>query len=299
MNDTLDRLRGGREPGGDTSRRRHRVSYNRNANPSAFPFRAVGMARGFTIVGCAILSILSVAGCGNQMLRQPSFTPLDTPRAAPPAGAVMLRADLAPEDAKPVHTEWLGDLQASPAVDDRPAPNAALPPPNLSDTARFDPTPAAVNALKNPLPTDPRVVRAGHVMFLNRCVQCHNSSGIGYGTVGQYLLPHPPDLASDLVQRRSDGAMYWHITNGQGKMPPFRTWTTPTQRWELVAFVRSLGAHRIPNANVTASTDPSDAPRIGPIGGSDTQTAPYPVYGLPGFEEGKTGEPFKVLPAQP
>jgi mono/diheme cytochrome c family protein len=211
----------------------------------------------------------------------------------------MLRTDLAPDDARPVHTAALGDGEAAQAVGNISVPEPNLPPPNLSDTARFNPTPAAVDALKNPLPTDPRVVRAGHTMFLNRCVQCHNSSGVGYGPVGQYLVPHPPDLASELVQHRSDGAVYWHITNGQGKMPPFKTWTTPTQRWELVSFVRSLGAHRIPNANATAATDPDKAPVIGPLGGSDTQTAPYPVYGLSGFERGITGQPFKVLPARP
>ena len=84
------------------------------------------------------------------------------------------------------------------------------------------------------------MVRSGQILFYNRCVQCHNPGGYGYGTVGQYLVPHPPDLAAPLVQHITDGAMFWHITMGQGKMPGFRHWLTPDERWALTAYVRSL-----------------------------------------------------------
>lgn len=228
------------------------------------------------LVGCVAMALLAT-GCGNQMFRQPSFAPLDTPRASPPADSVPVRVSLEPDDGRPVESPAYGDAFAHPVVAhmaEFPSKEPDLPAPNLSDQARYQNAPAEVDAIKNPLPNDPRLVVAGEYLFLNRCVQCHNPSGVGYGTVGQYLVPHPPDLASPLVQHISNGAMFWHITMGQGKMPGFRHWTTPQERWCLVEYVRSLPkTHGVP----------------------DTRGAPYPVYGLPGFEEGRSQYPFKVI----
>jgi len=221
---------------------------------------------GGLVTACA--AALLVAGCGNQMMRQPSFRPLESPRGQPPAGAVPVNASLTPEEARPVAARANGDneLIASPSYAPPARPDTAvdppLPPANLSDNARNEPTPAAVNRLKSPLPDDPRVVRAGMTLFLNRCVQCHNPDGYGEGPVGKYLVPPPPDLASALVQKRSDGAIFWHITMGQGKMPAFKTWTTPAERWALTAYVRSL-----------KGASP---------GSRSVDDAPYPVYGTRG-----------------
>ena len=227
------------------------------------------------------------------MYRQPNYTPLDTPRAAPPADAVPVSMDSAPTDARPVASTAYGDNETAQALQSSarlmvlyPSKEPDLPPPNLSDDARYQPAPAAVDAFRNPLPNDPRVVHAGNILFLNRCVQCHNAEGYGYGTVGQYLVPHPPDLAAPLVQHISNGAMFWHITQGQGKMPGFRHWTTPSERWSLVSYVRSL-------KNAPAPADPARYQESTAL--ANTPNAPYPVYGLYGYEKGKSAYPFKVL----
>jgi mono/diheme cytochrome c family protein len=218
------------------------------------------------------------------MFRQPSYLPLDSPRAAPPATSVPVNPTLAPFDSHPVVSPAWGDREAVSEVKNIasfPSKEPDLPPPNLSDNARNEPAPASVNALKNPLPTGARLINAGHDLFLNRCVQCHDAGGYGYGPVGQYLLPHPPDLASPLVQKQSEGALFWHITMGQGKMPGFRHWTTPSERWLLVEYVRSMKA-----AKPGQFTD-------------DTFVAPYPVYGEPGFENGQNLAPHHVIPRPP
>ena len=252
----------------------------------------VGEPRRAGGVSLVLLALLTT-GCGNQMYRQPNYTPLDTPRAAPPADAVPVDMAAAPVDGRPVVSTAYGDAETAQALEGAaklaaafPSKEPDLPPPNLSDNARYEPSPASVDKLKNPLPNDPRVVRAGNVLFLNRCVQCHNAEGYGYGTVGQYLVPHPPDLASPLVQKRSDGTMFWHITQGQGKMPGFRHWTTPSERWSLVEYVRSLNGTPPP-------TDPSAFQESTAI--LNTPRAPYPVYGLKGYEQGESAYPFKVL----
>lgn len=235
---------------------------------------------------CACLFTILASGCGNQMMRQPAFTPLDTPRGAPPQESVPVSVSSEPFDAQAIASPAYGDSDAEPVLKKLnafPSVEPDLPPPDLSDRARFLPAPASVNALKNPLPNDPRIVKAGHILFLNRCIQCHNPGGYGYGTVGQYLVPHPPDLASPLVQHITDGAIFWHITMGQGKMPGFRHWTTPQERWSLVSFVRSLkGKEYDPNLD-------------GPDAWTAASGAPYPVYGVVGFEQGKSVYPFKVI----
>ncbi len=234
------------------------------------------------------LTVLA-AGCGNQMYRQASFRPDDLPRAAPPPDSVPVSTARTPLDARPVVSPAYGDNLAAPvfahASGAFPAKEPDLPPPNLSDQARYQAAPRSVDALHSPVPLGtPTLVAAGHALFLNRCVQCHNPGGYGYGTVGQYLVPHPPDLAAPLVQKISDGAMFWHITMGQGKMPGFRHWTTPQERWELTAYVRSLKGN---------APDPQ---RDGPDAWTETQTAPYPTYGAPGYEHGLGASPYKVLP---
>ena len=241
----------------------------------------------------APLSVLILAGCGNQMYRQPNYTPLDAPRAAPPSDSVGASLALTPTDGKAVASNAYGARVQLPGEDDAkpvapyfttfPPKEPVLPPPNLSDNARYEPAPASVDLLKNPLPEGSRLVRSGQILFDNRCVQCHNPGGYGYGTVGQYLVPHPPDLASNLVQHISDGAIFWHITMGQGKMPGFRHWTTPGERWAMVAYVRSL----------KTSKDTADA--TNPAAWTVTRSAPYPVYGVTGYQDGRSEYPFKVL----
>ena len=237
-----------------------------------------------------ILFAFLLTGCGNQMYRQPSYTPLDAPRAAPPVDSVPVSDALTPADGRPVastafgaRVQMPGELQPKLITAKFPPKEPDLPPPNLSDNARYEPAPASVNALKSPLPSDPRVVRSGQILFYNRCVQCHNPGGYGYGTVGQYLVPHPPDLAAPLVQNISNGALFWHITMGQGKMPGFRHWTTPTERWALAAYVRSLKGSR----------DTTD--RDNPAAWTASRNAPYPPYGVTGFQDGRSVYPFKVL----
>ena len=252
------------------------------------------MTKPFLMLAGLCFSALLLSGCGNQMYRQPNYTPLDAPRAAPPQESVAAADAILPTDARPVASEAYGaQVKLSGESEARytggvrltqfPSKEPTLPPPNLSDNARYEPAPAAVDALKSPLPSDPRVVRSGRTLFYNRCVQCHNPGGYGYGTVGQYLVPHPPDLAAPLVQNISDGAMFWHITMGQGKMPGFRHWTTPNERWALVTYVRSLKNHG------------SVADKDNPAAWTVTRDAPYPTYGVTGYQDGRSAYPFKVL----
>ena len=99
-----------------------------------------------------------------------------------------------------------------------------------------DPTwqpPAEAIAKKNPLTEQPQLVAAGRKLFTHHCVQCHGKSGEG--------LKKAADLQLPAVQRQSDGALFWKITNGNPDrgMPSFSRLPEP-QRWQLVLHLRTL-----------------------------------------------------------
>ena len=49
-------------------------------------------------------------------------------------------------------------------------------------------------------------------------------------------------MQGERVTTRSDGEIYWILTNGSGNMPRFGNLLTPEERWELILFIRSLQA---------------------------------------------------------
>jgi mono/diheme cytochrome c family protein len=214
----------------------------------------------------AFVALILVCGCGNQMMRQPSFRALDLPRAEPPAGSVPYQAVSEQWDSSPIHSAAFGNNALDNGALNGSLSDAKLPPPDLSDNSVNDAVPASVDRLQNPLVKSTYVIQVGHTVFLNRCVQCHSPTGYGYGPVGGYLSPEPPNLADPRVQRRTEGALYWQITAGSGKMPGVGRWTTSEQRWALVDYVKSIKSAQWTHTG--------------------TADASYPVYGVRGFEDG-------------
>ncbi len=49
----------------------------------------------------------------------------------------------------------------------------------------------------------------------------------------------PVDFTSQRVRARTDGELFWLITNGIGNMPPFGDILTDNQRWQLVQVIRN------------------------------------------------------------
>jgi mono/diheme cytochrome c family protein len=89
---------------------------------------------------------------------------------------------------------------------------------------------AGVCLLSAPAKAD---VAAAEATFKAKCVGCHGADGKGKEAM------KTRDLASADVQKMSDADLGGIITNGKGKMPPYKT-MTPDQVKDMVAFVRSL-----------------------------------------------------------
>jgi hypothetical protein len=74
--------------------------------------------------------------------------------------------------------------------------------------------------------------------------QCHGKNFDGYGTVGQSFAPPPGDLrTAKRVQSMPPGMLFKEISYGipDGRQPALATTMTVDERWQAIAFVKSLG----------------------------------------------------------
>lgn len=99
-------------------------------------------------------------------------------------------------------------------------------------------------ARTNPLPTSADAVKKGHNIFRRDCEQCHGRVGHGDGQLASTLPIKPADLSGDKVQSQSDGALFWKINEGRGRMPTTQNTLNDNERWSVIEFIRSLAAKK-------------------------------------------------------
>jgi len=100
--------------------------------------------------------------------------------------------------------------------------------------AELGKAPAKARAKRNPLQTDPEAVAAGRNLFEQHCTECHGDLAEG-GRKG-------PSLLMSQIHDAEPGTLFWLLTNGvvwRG-MPVWSKLPEP-QRWQLVAYLKSLG----------------------------------------------------------
>src|SRR5512134_298734 len=93
--------------------------------------------------------------------------------------------------------------------------------------------------LKNPVKPDEKSLSQGKTLFEINCAMCHGRTSAERGPVGKKLVPPPPGLDQDMVKGLSDSTILKAITFGFGRMPAFRDKLTPTERWDLVSYLRA------------------------------------------------------------
>ncbi len=90
-----------------------------------------------------------------------------------------------------------------------------------------------------PVPFDAAAEARGKALFAIRCTPCHGAEAKGDGPVSA-KFPPAPNLRYVSICQRSDGFLYGTLAAGGKAMPPAREGTSSRDRWDLVAFVRSL-----------------------------------------------------------
>ena len=100
--------------------------------------------------------------------------------------------------------------------------------------------PAAEARKKNPVAVNDSSLAAGQRIYLQRCVGCHGKTGKGDGPDAADLGIHPAKLSDAAVQQQTDGELFWKVTVGKKPMPNYRTRLSPTDRWNVINYLRTL-----------------------------------------------------------
>ena len=105
----------------------------------------------------------------------------------------------------------------------------------VAGESELDKAPLTARAKRNPLVNDPDAAAAGRKLFGMHCAECHGQSAEG--------TRRAPNLRDSEVQDAPPGAIFWVLTNGivRHGMPVWSKLPEP-QRWQLVTYVKSLGA---------------------------------------------------------
>lgn len=99
--------------------------------------------------------------------------------------------------------------------------------------------------LKNPVPANAASIKAGQALYAKNCRHCHGLRGRGDGPMAP-KNPKPADLTDNKWDHgSSDGEIYTLILNGapvpMSEMKPMKGTLTPTQIWQIVNYIRTIG----------------------------------------------------------
>jgi putative copper export protein/mono/diheme cytochrome c family protein len=89
-------------------------------------------------------------------------------------------------------------------------------------------------------------IAAGQRLFAQNCAVCHGPEGAGDGPAARSMLRPPADLQASHTASHTAGDLFWWITAGipAAGMPGFGDRLSEDDRWDLVNFLRALGAVR-------------------------------------------------------
>ena len=95
----------------------------------------------------------------------------------------------------------------------------------------------------NPIKASAETIESGKQAFGFYCVVCHGRDGQNTGVpFAKNLAPTVPSLASDEVQRYTDGQLKWIIENGisPSGMPAAKGILNDDDIWTIVVYLRHL-----------------------------------------------------------
>jgi mono/diheme cytochrome c family protein len=200
------------------------------------------------------MGLLALAGCRQQMARQPAYRPFqpssffaDGRSARPLVEGTVPRGELrlGPffTGRKPPHE--IAAVGAAALIANPSLPIAAFNGVHADHFAYLDALPFAQEKLGE-------VARRGQERFNIYCAPCHDRVGTGRGMIVQRGYTQPPSLHTDLSRgfllrqqevalRRAPVGYYFDVvTNGFGAMPAYGKQIPPADRWAIIAYVRVL-----------------------------------------------------------
>jgi mono/diheme cytochrome c family protein len=159
----------------------------------------------------AVLCLLSLAACRQQMADQPRYKPLakseffgDDRSARPPVDGAVARGQLQADER--FYTGKIGGKEAD-----------ALP-----------------------IPITREALARGRERFDIFCSTCHDRIGNGQGMIVRRGFRVPPSFHIDRLRQAPAGHFFDVMTHGFGAMPDYAEQLAPEDRWAVVAYIRAL-----------------------------------------------------------
>ncbi len=103
--------------------------------------------------------------------------------------------------------------------------------------------PADQKAIKNPLEYNLSNVKKGKDLFYQNCKSCHGDPGKNNVLP---LVPPPVDIASDKMQKNTEGEIFYKISTGRAGMPQFKATISDDDKWRIVNFIMNFNPNRQP-----------------------------------------------------
>jgi mono/diheme cytochrome c family protein len=112
--------------------------------------------------------------------------------------------------------------------------------PAAAETPKLLVIPVAEKNRKNPVPSTPESIESGRNLFSSQCAMCHGIKGDGKGDLVERLKLKVPDFTdAEKQKRRTDGELFYILTQGHGEMPG-ETRLEPREKWDMINYIRSL-----------------------------------------------------------
>jgi mono/diheme cytochrome c family protein len=123
------------------------------------------------------------------------------------------------------------------------------------------PVPADYQGQTHPSEPDEAALARGRTTYDTYCALCHGATGQGDGPAGASLDPPPAPVAMSSV-RMGDDYLFWRISEGglhfKTGMPVWKAALSESERWDVIHYMRSLGAAPAPagaGSNAQVSMD--------------------------------------------
>ncbi|MDT8307598.1 MAG: cytochrome c [Anaerolineae bacterium] len=107
--------------------------------------------------------------------------------------------------------------------------------------------PSEYASLTNPVEATEDSLERGGELYTTYCATCHGDGGMGDGPTAANLDPAPVAIAHT-AQMMGDNYLFWRISEGgaiepfNSAMPAWKGVLDEQQRWDVINYVRALGA---------------------------------------------------------
>ena len=158
-----------------------------------------------------IFALCALAGCGQDMERQPKLRPLQ-------------------------ESSFFADGQGS-----RPPVPGTIPQGGLRlDDAMFRGRSGEAFTETFPFALGRKDLDRGRERYDIYCSPCHDRAGTGRGMIVQRGYRAPSSLHVDRLRQAPPGYLFDVVTRGFGAMPDYATEVPTRDRWLIVAYIRAL-----------------------------------------------------------